>query len=109
MAFVLALVGAMTLIVSGALADASNPISGTIKATAVDNHDGTVTVYVRGQYNWLTHGDCNTDRAGSGVGLIWSDPTETGYTVSKGAISEDLGVKTKNVGGQWSTDPNPLD
>ena len=44
----------------------------------------TVTVYVRGQWNWYSHNsDCNTDRAGAGVGIIWNDPTEPGYTVRR--------------------------
>src|SRR6266511_1051178 len=106
---VLALAAALTLTVAGALADAGNPIAGTIKATAVDNNDGTVTVYVRGQWNWLSHTDCNFDRAATGVAMIWSDPTESGYNITKGVISENVGVKTKNVGGQWPTDPNALD
>ena len=37
--------------VAGAFADAGNPILGTIKATLVDNGNGTVTIYVRGQWN----------------------------------------------------------
>jgi uncharacterized repeat protein (TIGR01451 family) len=58
---------------AGAFADAGNPITGTIKYTAVDN-GSTVTVYVRGQWNWLSHGsDCNVDRAATGVGIIWND------------------------------------
>ena len=39
-------------------------------------------MYVRGEWHWLSHKtDCSTDRAGSGVGLIWNDPTEPGYNV----------------------------
>jgi hypothetical protein len=76
-----------------ALADAGNPVLGTIKGTAVDNGDGTVTIYVRGEWNWLSHNkDCNIDRAGTGVGVIWNDPTEPGYTVTKNAISAGVGV-----------------
>src|ERR1041385_2333734 len=85
---VLALLGALTFSVAGALADAGNPIMGTIQANAVDNGNGTVTVYVRGQWNWLSHTtDCNFDRAGTGAGIIWNDSTEPGYTVSSGAVS----------------------
>ena len=37
--------------------------------------NGTVTIYVRGQWWWDSHNaDCNTDRAGAGVGIIWNDP-----------------------------------
>jgi len=96
---VLTLVGALTLFVAGALADAGNPITGTIKASAVDNGNGTVTIYVRGQWNWLSHGsDCNFDRAGAGVGIIWNDPTEPGYTVAKGAISAGVGISGLRAG-----------
>ena len=88
----LSLVGALVFMVSGAFADAGNPILGTIKASAVDNGNGTITIYVRGQWNWLTHkSDCNFDRAGAGVGIIWNDTTERGYTVMKGAISAEVG------------------
>src|SRR6059036_618574 len=88
----LTLVGVMTLLVAGALADAGNPINGTIKATAVDNGT-TVTVSVKGEWNWLSHNnDCNDDRAGTGVGIIWTDPTEPGWTVSNGAITADIGI-----------------
>src|ERR1051326_1211274 len=74
---VLALLGALTFSVAGAFADAGNPIKGTIKANAVDNGNGTTTVYVRGQWNWLSHTtNCNFDRAATGAGLIWNDPTE---------------------------------
>src|SRR5437870_718218 len=80
----LSLVSALVFMVSGAFADAGNPILGTIKATAiVNNNDNTVTIYVRGQWNWLSHGsDCNDNRNGAGVGIIWNDTTEPGYLVS---------------------------
>ena len=71
-----------------ALADAGNPIIGTTKGDLVQNPDGTVTVYVRGQWNWLSHNsDCNFDRAATGLAMIWNDPTETGYTLTKGTVS----------------------
>lgn len=89
------------------LADAGNPILGTIQATTTFNTGGTVTVSVRGEWNWLSHNtDCNFDRAGAGVAMIWNDPTETGYLLSKGSVSAQVGIKTKN--GSWA-DPNPLD
>ena len=73
-ASILACAAALAFNVAGALADAGNPIQGTIKANAVDNGNGTVTIYVRGQWNWLSHGsDCNFDRAATGVGIIWND------------------------------------
>ena len=67
--------------VASAFADAGNPILNTIRATAVDNNDGTVTISVRGQWNWLSHDtDCNNDRAATGVGIIWNDLNGPGTT-----------------------------
>ncbi len=66
-----------------ASADAGNPILGTIHGSLQPNADGTVTVFVRGEWNWLSHNsDCNFDRAATGVGMIWNDPTEPGFTVT---------------------------
>src|SRR5436309_10389011 len=76
-----------------AYADAGNPILGTIHGSIQPNADGTVTVFVRGEWNWLSHNsDCNFDRAATGVGMIWNDPTEPGFTVTKGTISAGVGV-----------------
>src|SRR5213595_1740882 len=76
-----------------AYADAGNPILGTIHGSIQPNADGTVTVFVRGEWNWLSHNsDCNFDRAADGVGMIWNDPTEPGFTVTKGTISAGVGV-----------------
>jgi len=103
----LALGAILVLGAPAAMADAGNPINGTTKGEIVQNPDGTVTVYVRGQWNWLSHNsDCNTDRAGAGLAMIWNDPTETGYTLSQGAVSAAVGVAGKN--GSWA-DPNPID
>jgi hypothetical protein len=100
----LALVGSMVFMVGGAFADAGNPILGTIKATAVDNGNDTVTISVRGQWNWLSHNsDCNDNRNGTGVGIIWNDPTEPGYTVSKGAISAGIGISSLRAGDSVNT------
>src|SRR6266702_2515735 len=78
-----------------AYADAGNPILGTIHGTLQPNADGTVTVFVRGQWNWLSHNsDCNFDRAASGLGMIWNDPTEPGFSVTKGTLSAGVGVAT---------------
>ena len=103
----LALAALLALGASRALADAGNPIIGTTKADLVQNPDGTVTVYVRGQWNWLSHKtDCNFDRAATGLSMIWNDPTETGYTLTEKTVSAQVGVKTKN--GSW-VDPNQID
>ena len=41
-------------------------------SAAAGNDVGPVTVYVRGQWTWLSHkSDCNFDRAATGVGIIW--------------------------------------
>jgi uncharacterized repeat protein (TIGR01451 family) len=98
-AIVLAFAGAAIFSVANAYADAGNPITGTIRYTATDNGNGTITIFVRGQWNWLSHNsDCNFDRAGTGVGVIWNDPTEPGYTVSKGAISAGVGISALRAG-----------
>jgi hypothetical protein len=78
-------------------ADAGNPIlatiKGTITKTPTQQFPNAVTVYVRGQWNWLTHNsDCNFDRAATGVGIIWNDSHEPGYTVSKGTVSAGVGI-----------------
>ena len=66
-----------------------------------------MTVYVRGQWNWLSHDkDCNFTRAGTGLSMIWNDTTETGYTLTKGAISAQVGVKAKDGSGPT---PNAID
>src|SRR5215208_1290776 len=59
---------------AGAFADAGNPILNTIQANSTDNGDGTVTISVKGQWNWQSHGsDCNFDRAATGAAIAWSD------------------------------------
>ena len=105
---ILLVLGALlALNASSALADAGNPINGTTKGDLVQNPDGTVTAYVRGEWNWLSHGsDCNFDRAGTGLAMVWNDPTETGYTLSGKTVSAQVGVATKD--GSWA-DPNPID
>ena len=79
----LVLAGTIAFVVANAFADAGNPVLNTIKATAVDNANGTVTITVKGEWNWLTHGGgCNTNRSGTGIGVIWNDPTEPGWTLT---------------------------
>jgi hypothetical protein len=88
----LALSATMVWVV-GAFADAGNPVLDTIRSSVVNNTDGTVTVYVRGQWNWISHGgDCNQtaasgdregDRAGTGLAIVWNDPTEPGYVKAR--------------------------
>jgi hypothetical protein len=82
-----ALAATCAFFVPGALGDAGNPIIGTIHGTIVPDNpndpSGPVTVYVRGQWNWLSHNsDCNFDRAATGVGIIWNDPSGADRTRS---------------------------
>jgi hypothetical protein len=96
----------LSLVVLGvdALADAGNPILGTIKGTAVDNGNGTVTISVKGEWNWLSHNsDCNFDRAATGVGIVWNDPTEPGFLVVKGSISAGVGIASLRPGDTVNT------
>jgi hypothetical protein len=97
--FVLLLVGARTS--SVVFADAGDPVPGTIQSSQVTNGDGTVTVYVRGQWVWPEHNsDCNTDRAGAGVGIAWNDPSEPGYSLTGKTTSGQtvtLGIGTQSL------------
>ena len=114
-AVALLVLGAVVFVVANASADAGNPITGTIGGSVVVNAPGTngspanctldgptyctVTVYVHGQWNWYSHNkDCNVDRAGAGVGIIWNDPTEPGFTVHQGAISQQVGIASLRAG-----------
>jgi hypothetical protein len=107
----LALAATCLLYVASAVGDAGNPILGTIRGTIVKDSSGTgVTVYVRGQWNWLTHNsDCNFDRAGTGVGIIWNDPKSPGYAVSKGSISVGVGVQSSSDGNAPDQMVHPVD
>jgi hypothetical protein len=85
-------------------ADAGNPILGSIRGSIRDNPNGTATVFVRGQWNWLTHDtNCNFDRAGVGVAVAWNDPTEPGYVVDKANISVAVGVSSLRGGDTVNT------
>jgi hypothetical protein len=88
----LALSATFAFYVASALGDAGNPILGTITGTVVPDNPsdpaGGVTVYVRGQWNWLTHtSDCNFDRAGTGVGIVWNDPNGADRTRTIGTAT----------------------
>ena len=110
LALILAVTSVAMFGVERAQADAGNPILGTIKGTIVDNSDGSVDVYVQGQWNWLTHNsDCNFDRAGTGVGIIWNDPKGSGYLVAKGSVSAEVGVKTPSAGNVQDQMVHPVD
>ena len=81
------LVASCALFAPSAFGDAGNPVLGTIHGTIVpdnaNNPSGPVTVYVRGQWNWISHSsDCNFDRAATGVGIIWNDPSGADRTRS---------------------------
>jgi hypothetical protein len=101
----LTLVGLLAFVVAHAFADAGNPILATIQGTVVPdnpaNPNGGVTVYVRGQWNWLTHNtDCNFDRAAAGVGIVWNDPngadrTRTISTATRSGTTVAINVPTQ--------------
>ena len=63
LAATLAVACALMITAASAFADAGNPILNTMKGTIVPANAGPndpVTVYVRGQWDWLSHGgDCN--------------------------------------------------
>ena len=81
-------------------ADAGNPITASIHGEIVVNANGTATVFVRGEWNWLTHNkDCNIDRNGTGAGMIWNDPSEPGYLVTKAPISAGVGISVLRATG----------
>src|SRR5213083_1476519 len=87
-----------------ASADAGNPILGTIHGSLQPNADGTVTVFVHGEWNWLSHGsDCNFDRAATGVGLIWNDPTEPGFLVTRNSLSAQVGIASLRPADTYNT------
>src|ERR1051325_4912015 len=106
---ILALIGLMAT-ANTLFADAGNPILSTIRGDIVSRSDGKVDVYVRGQWWWDSHSsDCNTDRAGSGLALIWNDPAGksgtdafNGYKYTANNITVYLGTKTAVNG-------NPVD
>jgi hypothetical protein len=90
------LVGCLTWGAAQAVADAPNPIPGTTHGTLVHNADGSWTAYVQGEWNWLSHNnDCNFNRAAAGLGLVWNDPNEPGYTITQGGITASVGVAQK--------------
>lgn len=77
-AFLVAMVGP-------AWADSPNPIPSTVHADMTENAGGTVTVTVRGEWDWTTHhSDCNQDRAGAGIAIVWNDPKDPGFDVDNG-------------------------
>src|SRR3954469_19846977 len=99
------------LYATAALGDAATPVVGQIRGTIVPDAGGDgVTVYVRGQWNWLSHNsDCNFDRAGIGVGVIWNDPSSAGYTVTKGSLTAAVGVRSSTDGNVVDQMVHPVD
>jgi hypothetical protein len=97
------LVGCLTWGATQALADAGNPIVGATTGTLSHNADGSWTAYVKGQWNWLSHKtDCNFDRAGAGLAVIWNDPNEPGYTISNNGVTANVGVAQKLNGDTYN-------
>jgi hypothetical protein len=101
------LVALLAFLSAHAFGDAGNPILMTIHGTVVpdnpNNPSGPVTVYVRGQWNWLSHNsDCNFDRAATGVGIVWNDPngadrTRAIGTATRGGTTVTLTTTTQNT------------
>jgi len=103
---ILSLIAGLVVFSTGrAQADAGNPIVGSTFGEAVtDPSNGSVTVFIKGQWNWQTHTtDCNFDRAGAGAGIVWNDPSEPGFSVGNQTPPVEVGIKslrsgdTKNV------------
>jgi uncharacterized repeat protein (TIGR01451 family) len=89
----IAAVAALAILAGVALADAPDvkvppnqaPL---VTATAVQNSNGSVTVTIRGGWNWPTHGsDCNLNRAGIGVAVDWFDPKDPGFALNNTGIA----------------------
>jgi hypothetical protein len=104
-AMLLVLLGGATFGAAQASADAGNPILNTIHGEIVKDPTGTgVTVYVRGQWNWISHkSDCNFDRAATGVAIVWNDTKSPGFKL-EGKNKEAFFVGVKS-----SSDGNPVD
>ena len=81
-----AVVAACLVVWAGpAFADSPNPIPSTVHADMTENGNGTVTVSVHGEWNWVSHhSDCNLNRNGAGIAIVWNDPHDPGYAVAKG-------------------------
>jgi hypothetical protein len=101
---VAALAGALIFGVAGALADAGNPITGTISAQITNQTATTVTISVKGEWNWLSHtSDCNTDRAATGAAIAWGDRNGADNTRTISSISRATNVVTVTTATQaWN-------
>jgi len=63
-------------------------VSGIVYDANGDGGLGTTTLTVEGGWAWPTHGsDCNTDRAGAGYAIAWSDPNDAGYAIGNTGVS----------------------
>jgi uncharacterized repeat protein (TIGR01451 family) len=59
---------------AAALANAPNPLPGTTKVDGFTvNSDGSRTITVEGQWNWVTQTNCPTQRDGVGYQVAWFD------------------------------------
>jgi hypothetical protein len=82
---------------TSAFADAADPVPSATHGTFVTNADGSRTLTVSGSWAWTTHhSDCNTDRSGVGVAIVWNDPTNPGNKVSGGGSLGDFFVGDRN-------------
>jgi uncharacterized repeat protein (TIGR01451 family) len=106
------------VVVASAMGDAADPIPSATHGSLVLHPDGSRTLTVSGGtdavtdpgWQWTTHtGDCNTQRAGVGVAIVWNDPTDQGVnqtitgSTASGNVTVSPGTSTDNV-----VHPTPL-
>src|SRR3954447_2500224 len=107
---------ALAFAVSPAFADAPDPIPSATHGSVVLNADGSRTLTVSGGtdavtdpgWQWTTHkSDCNTDRGGAGVAIVWNDPTDKGGTVTGATVNGNVTVAVGTATDQV-VHPTPL-
>src|SRR4051794_12249756 len=101
--FAALVVGALLTLVAAipAFADAPDPIPSATHGSVVLHADGSRTLTVSGGtdavtdpgWQWTTHkSDCNTDRSGAGVAIVWNDPTDQGGAVTGATVNGNVTV-----------------
>ncbi|MEY2430403.1 MAG: hypothetical protein QOC92_128, partial [Acidimicrobiaceae bacterium] len=97
---------------SSAYADAPDPIPSATDGFVTVNGDGSRTLTVWGGTNattapgwqWTTHNsDCNTDRSGAGVAMVWNDPTQQGNAVTGAPGTFYVGLTPSGLAGDLRT------
>jgi hypothetical protein len=90
---------ALTLLASANVsADTPDPIPAATKVEAVFNSDSSLTVTVRGKWQWTTHhSDCNDDRFAAGWAVDWGDRDQVGsYVGTVNNVPIHVGVAVGN-------------